>query len=228
MSLATYKDLCMDVASPEVMAAFWGRVLGLEPHPDDGDAYLTGPTDAHDVNILRVPEPKTVKHRVHLDVIGGSVEELEALGATAIDRDSFPWVVMADPEGGEFCLFLRDEVPAQRLYEVGIDCADHAFTSAWWHTVLGGERVIDDRGFSFLRNVPHLPCESLTFASVPEPKTTKNRLHIDIEGPDREALLAHGATLMRAKDGVEIGWDVMADPEGNEFCFFTVDAAATT
>ena len=50
--------------------------------------------------------------KVALDV--ASVAEAEALGATVVDSDSFPWTVMTDPEGGEFCLFVRDEVPTYR------------------------------------------------------------------------------------------------------------------
>ncbi|HUG86975.1 MAG TPA: VOC family protein [Euzebya sp.] len=229
MPLALFKDLCIDAADPTALGGFWAAALGLhlEVHDDDQDAHLTGPTQAHTIWINRVPEPKTVKHRVHLDVHGDSVALLEALGATVIDDASFPWVVMADPEGGEFCLFLREEVPAQRLYEVVIDCADHAGASAWWHEMLGGDRVCDERGFSYIRAVPDLPCDSLDFIPVPEAKAAKNRIHLDVQGPDRQAVLAHGATLLRARDE-EIGWDVMADPEGNEFCFFTVDGSPAT
>jgi hypothetical protein len=53
---------------------------------------------------------------------------------------------------------------------------------------------------------------------VPEPKTVKNRMHFDVDG-DRDTLLAAGATLVRAQDE-GIRWDVLADPEGNEFCCF--------
>jgi hypothetical protein len=53
---------------------------------------------------------------------------------------------------------------------------------------------------------------------VPEPKTVKNRVHLDVVG-DAAALQAAGATLLRGRDA-EIGWDVLADPEGNEFCCF--------
>jgi Glyoxalase-like domain len=56
------------------------------------------------------------------------------------------------------------------------------------------------------------------FNPAPEPKTVKNRMHIDVTG-DTAALLAAGATLVRARAG-DIRWDVLADPEGNEFCCF--------
>jgi hypothetical protein len=53
---------------------------------------------------------------------------------------------------------------------------------------------------------------------VPETKTVKNRMHLDVFG-DTQEFLDLGATLVRAKDD-EIEWDLLADPEGNEFCVF--------
>lgn len=54
------------------------------------------------------------------------------------------------------------------------------------------------------------------FNPVPEPKTVKNRLHLDVIG-DENALLAVVASLIRSRDE-EIDWDMLADPEGKEFC----------
>jgi hypothetical protein len=54
---------------------------------------------------------------------------------------------------------------------------------------------------------------------VPEPKTVKNRIHLDVRTPDLQALLDAGATLLRPADE-EIDWNVLADPDGNEFCAF--------
>lgn len=56
------------------------------------------------------------------------------------------------------------------------------------------------------------------FTPVPEPKRVKNRVHWDVWG-SRDSLLAAGASLLRARDD-EIGWDILADPAGNEFCVF--------
>ena len=218
MSLATFKDLCIDASNASVLGAFWSAALGLDLHYQaGGDTYLTGSTKAHTIWINQVPEPKTVKHRIHLDVYGSSIEDLEAIGASTIDADSFPWVVMADPEGGEFCLFLRDAPPEYRLYELAIDCADHVAASRWWASVIGGRRSDDDRGFFSLTRIPNVPFDGISFASVDETKSTKNRLHIDLRSHDVESLLKSGATMLRERDN-EINWDVLADPEGNEFC----------
>jgi hypothetical protein len=224
MAIATFKDLCLDAADPVLLGEFWGGVLHLEMHRQDGgDTYLTGPTDAHTVWVNRVPEPKTVKHRVHLDVNASSVEEIVALGATVLDADSFRWTVMADPEGGEFCVFLREGEITQRLHEIVIDTGNTAedahHAAAWWADVLDARLVDTDRGFSYVDQVPGAPYASLDFVPVPEPKTGKNRIHLDVTTADVGDLTSAGATVRRARDA-EIGWTVLADPEGNEFCAF--------
>ncbi len=225
MPVATFKDLCLDAGDPGVLGAFWAAALDLELHTQEsGDTYLTGPTKEHTIWVNRVPEPKTVKHRMHLDLNVGSVDELTALGATVLDAESFRWTLMADPEGGEFCAFVREGEISQRLYEVAIDTADSAEAAhriaAWWAELLGARLVDDDRGFSYVDRVPGAPYDSLDFAPVPEPKTVKNRIHLDVTTADVDDLVAAGATILRAKDD-EIDWTVMADPDGNEFCAFT-------
>ena len=225
MAIARFKDLCLDAGDPGVLGAFWAAALDLELHTQEsGDTYLTGPTEEHTIWVNRVPEPKTVKHRMHLDLNVGSVDELTALGATVLDAESFRWTLMADPEGGEFCAFVRKGAISQRLYEIGIDTADSAEAAhriaAWWAELLGARLVDDDRGFSYVDRVPGAPYDSLDFAPVPEPKTVKNRIHLDVTTADVDDLVAAGATILRAKDD-EIGWTVMADPDGNEFCAFT-------
>jgi hypothetical protein len=92
--------------------------------------------------------------------------------------------------------------------------------STWWAEVLGAKaRDQHDRGFSYTEQVPGAPFECLVFVQVPEPKTVKNRVHIDVTTDDLDALVAKGATLLRPQDD-EIAWNVMADPDGNEFCAF--------
>lgn len=126
---------------------------------------------------------------------------------------------MADPEGGEFCVFVRDSPTPTRLYEIVINCADHRAVSQWWASVLGGTRVEHDRGFSYIERIPRAPFDNMSFVPVEEPKSTKNRIHIDVVTDDVAVLVDGGATLLRSRDA-EIDWDVLADPEGNEFCAF--------
>jgi hypothetical protein len=221
MSLATFKDFCIDAADAARIGEFWAVALRLDlHHQDNGDAYLTGPTKAHTIWINRVPEPRSVKHRLHIDVHGSSIHELEAIGATVVDADTFPWTVMRDPEGGEFCLFIRETPPAYCLHELVVDCVDHGMISRWWERLIGGDRVDDERGFAYLEHIPNVPFDGISFVPVPEPKSTKNRIHIDVTTDDLHAVVAAGAAVLRRQDD-EISWTVMADPEGNEFCVFT-------
>ncbi len=230
MPLVTFKDLCIDVVDLRPSADFWGSLLGLDVVPDDDDpdeVHLGGPTPQHTVWPCVVPEPKTVKDRVHLDV--HSAVEVPP-GTT---RRSAPgehrWTVVSGPEGDEICSFVREEVPAYRLYEVGVDAVDHVAITTWWQGVWGGVTDHRDPGFSGLADVPGVPFEGFAFASVPEPKTVKNRLHWDVTlepGATVDDLVAAGATVLRAPDD-EIVWTVMADPEGNEFCVFERADAGT-
>jgi hypothetical protein len=167
-----------------------------------------------------VPEPKAVKNRVHLDIYARSLADLETLGATVVEPFS-QWTVMADPEGGEFCAFLRDEIPAEQLHGLVVDCADPGALARWWGAVYGVS-VTDNDGWFTLEGVPGMPITTMDFVLVPEPKTAKNRVHWDVTVPDVAALISAGATLLREPGG-DIDWHVLADPEGNEFCAFTDD-----
>jgi hypothetical protein len=220
MAIATYKDLCIDAVDAAALGRFWAGVLQLDLQlDDDGDARLVGLTPRHTVWISTVPEPVTVKQRMHLDVRAGSVDDLVALGGVIVDAESFPWTVMKDVEGGELCVFgTRADRPAG-LKAINVDTSDPARISTWWATVLGAEHEDHEEGYSSLEPVPEAPFESLDFIPVPEPKTVKNRIHIDVTTPDVQLLVDAGARLLRAQDE-EISWNVLADPDGNEFCAF--------
>jgi hypothetical protein len=222
---ATYKDLCIDVEDARVSGAFWAGVLGwqLEMH-DDGDAHLRDADGRIQVWLNQVPEPKTVKNRIHIDVRAASVEEVLDLGATLVQEQP-RWTTLADPEGHEVCVFVHEEPIARRTLELVWSCPEGAAAShdiaAWWGEVLGAVVVDDDRGFSWIQQIPACPWESFDWAGVPEPKTVKNRLHIDVTTDDLDALVARGARVLRAKGDGGLGWTVLADPDGNEFCAFT-------
>ncbi|RYP88386.1 hypothetical protein EKO23_03395 [Nocardioides guangzhouensis] len=220
MSLATWKDLCIDALEPDTMGAFWAPVLGLErdvvkPHA----TALLGSAPYQRVWVNHVDRPKTVKHRVHLDVATAAIEDLVALGATVVapmEETGLGWTLMADPEGGEFCAFLRDpaDLPAYRLRAVGVDCADAAAQAAWWGEVFGVTPTTHDGWVTLERATPD-PLIELDFAPVPEPRQGPNRVHWDVTGEVRP-LLERGATVLWEMPD----WRVLADPEGNEFCVF--------
>ncbi len=229
MAIARYEDLCIDTVGGEELGRFWAAALGLRFEPDGEAGVLPGDTPEHKVWMNVVPEAKTVKHRVHIDVHAGSVDELVALGARVLEpaaEHDRPWTVLADPEGGEFCAFVRepDALPAYRLYELGVDSADPREIAQWWSDVLGAQLGGDaEKGWWWLEGIPGAPFEGMSFVPVPEPKTVKNRIHWDVKVASPDDLVNAGARLLRERDD-EISWYVLADPEGNEFCAFTPHA----
>ena len=102
--------LAIDCSDPPGLARWWSRLLGGSVEDDqDGDATLHAPGGLV-IDFLRVPEPKTVKNRLHLDLrssdLATATEQALALGATRAD-DVYAggsWQVLRDPEGNEFCL----------------------------------------------------------------------------------------------------------------------------
>jgi predicted enzyme related to lactoylglutathione lyase len=112
-------EITVDCADVDRVAAFWGEVFGWDVQTKDDLRWMceTGnPADGGPILVFApVPEPKTVKNRVHIDVNprgcdqAEEVERLTRLGATRIDigQGDVPWVVMADPEGNEFCVLKR-------------------------------------------------------------------------------------------------------------------------
>jgi hypothetical protein len=120
MATSTLRDICIDAQDPMRLARFWAEVLGYTIPPleagDPGESIVIVPPDG--INTSRiwfnaVPEPKTVKNRVHIDINMSDDEEparLFRLGATAREEirgedGTLWWTIMADPEGNEFCAF---------------------------------------------------------------------------------------------------------------------------
>ena len=125
---------------------------------------------------------------------------------------------------------------ALRWYSVVVDSHDIAAQARWWQEVLDWTIVYEDEHEVAL--IPkdmstdpldaadwHQQRQGLVFVPVPEGKTVKNRLHIDLAphtSQDRDAeiarLLEMGATTVDVGQGRDVTWTVLADPEGNEFC----------
>ena len=105
--------------------------------------------------------------------------------------------------------------------QVIVDCRDSVGLGRWWAEALGWVVVEDDPDEFEIRPAPDT-VPGLLFAETAEPKTTKNRLHLDLRPDDQlaevERFLALGATRVDVGQTGEESWVVLADPEGNEFC----------
>jgi hypothetical protein len=221
MPLARWKDLCIDANRPGDVGPFWADALDLRAEPlDDGDFVLRGHRPEQTVWVNAVPEPKTVKNRVHLDLVRRSTGPLVALGGHEIREvmdGGETWMVVDDPDGAELCVFDSAQGEASGLV---VDSVDAVAQAQWWAEVLHAEVVpAPDGEPRWLAGVAGLPFEVWKFVPVPEAKTVKNRLHWDLVGTDVDGLLARGATVLAAR-GDTTSWDVLADPEGTEFCLF--------
>ena len=224
MALAVFEDICIDAQDSGRVEPFWAAALGWElVRRPTGTVWLEAPGSPAKLWVNEVPEPRTVKQRVHLDVHCGDVAELLDLGATVLAEPAPDrrWWQLADPEGGEFCAFTRDEVPPNRLYEIVVDAVDAATIAHWWAEVFDVPLRDADDG-AYLEEVPELPAQYMVFQTVPEPKTVKNRVHWDVKASTPRtlaALVERGANVLREPTDEDV-WHILADPEGNEFCLF--------
>ncbi|MEV0178679.1 VOC family protein [Streptomyces sp. NPDC050625] len=108
------RHVTIDCADAYALAAFWSQVLGEPLHEDDHPGDPEALIEAAGLLFVTVPDPKTVKNRVHMDLQpqdhtrDEEVKRLLALGATLVDdrrrEDGTGWAVLADPEGNEFCV----------------------------------------------------------------------------------------------------------------------------
>ncbi|MFI7542676.1 VOC family protein [Actinoplanes sp. NPDC049599] len=231
--------LCFAASDPRQLAGFWSGVLGWATAGEPHGAVALLPADDTGFRLRFLPGagPKTVPNRIHFDLTSASLEEQKetvaralGLGARHIDVGQLPedeHVVLADPDGNEFCViepgnnFLADcgfigALSSDGSREVGL----------FWSAALAWPLVWDQDQETAIRS-PH-GGPKITWGGPPDrPKAGRNRLHFDLtipEGTDPAAevqrLLSAGAT--RLADGVdEPGRVELADPDGNEFCLLT-------
>jgi hypothetical protein len=112
MTLA-FSNITFDCADPAVLAEFWAKALDrtIGDRTHDTVAVPASPAGGPPLYFVRVPEPKTAKNRVHLDLVTSSradeVARLVDLGATSVadgDENGYRWTVLLDPEGNELCV----------------------------------------------------------------------------------------------------------------------------
>lgn len=223
MALVRWKDLCLDALDPASVGPFWADLLDLSVElGDGGDGALRGAQPGQTVWINTVPEAKTVKNRVHLDLVLPTYAPLIGKGAAVLDDHEVGgrhWTVLRDPEGNELCVFPPDPERDWSSALV-VDAVDAPAIAAWWGEVLDAQVTPGpDGALRWLRDVPGLPYDVWKFVPVPEDKAVKNRWHWDVTCDDLDGLVERGATVLR-RPGDDIRWHVLADPEGNEFCAF--------
>jgi hypothetical protein len=119
-----FTELVIDCHDHRRSGEFWAAVLGYEvtdisDGPDDQFVQLAGPPGWPTVLVVRTPDEKVIKNRLHIDVNAtdrdqaAEVERILALGATRADigQGDVSWVVLADPDGNEFCVLASTVEP---------------------------------------------------------------------------------------------------------------------
>lgn len=105
---------------------------------------------------------------------------------------------------------------------ISIDCANPSRLSTFWSEVTGYRPVTEEDDFVALGAPDQRGVRAIFFWKVPEPKVTKNRLHLDLAtkdpGTEIDRLVSLGAQKVEYREGNGASWTVMLDPEGNEFC----------
>jgi predicted enzyme related to lactoylglutathione lyase len=229
----------IDANDPGTLARFWAAALDWPIVIDDPHEVEIGPGSEGDVPLIfvPVPEPKVTKNRLHLDLPSrtedeqrATVERLLDLGATRADigQGDVPWVVLADPEGNEFCVlpasFGAHTMP---IGSISMDAADAPRMADFWSAATGWPVTKRDEYSALFPGLGPV----ITMGPPVAPKRGKNRIHLDVRpdpGGDTQAeadrLIALGATRIDiGQRGVS--WVVLADPEGNEFCVLTPRSA---
>jgi predicted enzyme related to lactoylglutathione lyase len=231
-------DLCFDADDPARLGGFWASALGWEISDDTEDEVRVLPTDGTRFGLvfLLVPEPKTAKNPIHLDLVSESVEHQREivdrsieLGARHIDigqGTDADHVVFADPEGNEFCVVVRGEFLADTDF-IGAVVFEPAnpSTGHFWGKAIGWPVVYDEDGDVAIR-APDGGGPFITFGPPAVTTGGRNRLHLDL-APDADddratevdRLIALGASGIDARGNVP--WVVLADPDGNEFRVLT-------
>ncbi|MGQ0838663.1 VOC family protein [Actinokineospora sp.] len=234
-------NVVVDAAEPAALARFWADLLGWRISlENDEEVDVQAPeVDGWDMDLVFVPVsvPKTVKNRLHLDLSSRSAAAQDAtvaralsLGATRLDigQGAVPWVVLADPEGNEFCVLepRPEYADSGAIAAIVVDSRAPGALATFWAAATGWRVVRDTPDFASLRAAGGRG-PWLEFLRLDEPKVVKHRVHLDVAaypGEDQQAevdrLCALGA---RPNDIGQVGvqWVVLADPEGNEFCVLT-------
>ncbi|MCP2165344.1 VOC family protein [Goodfellowiella coeruleoviolacea] len=235
-------DIVVDAADPVPLARFWADLLGWRVEHVAEDQVTVRATDIPGstlkLTFVPVADAKAGKNRVHLDLASTSaahqrdlVERAGRLGAEPADigqRRELPWVVLADPQGNEFCVLEPRPVYQHTgaLAAVVVDAVRPGALAEFWAGATGWAVVDSQAEFASVRPSSGVG-PWLEFVADSGAKRGKNRVHLDLAptpGGDLAAevdrLCALGAVPVDIGQGA-VSWRVLADPEGNEFCVLT-------
>lgn len=231
--------LCFDAHDPLRLARFWADFLRWETAEDSSADITLLPSDETGFRLRFRPtqERKTGENHMHFDLTSTSlddqkqvVERALRLGARHIDIGQRPeegHVVLADPEGNEFCVIEPGNSFLAECGFIGALAGDGSQeTGYFWSRALGWPLVWDQDQETAIRS-PH-GGPKVTWGGPPlMPKTGKERLHFDLAPPagsdqqtEVDRLVSLGATRIDIGQG-DVDWVVMADPDGHEFCVLT-------
>jgi predicted enzyme related to lactoylglutathione lyase len=233
------RALAVDALDPPLLARFWAGVLGWEMADDLPDGFGLLPSDdtGFQIEFFPTQQAKSGPNPRHFDLTSSSLQDQQQtvaraleLGGRHIDVGQRPedgHVVLADPEGNEFCVIE----PGNRfLADCGfigaLACDGSQQVGYFWSEALGWPLVWDQDQETAIRS-PH-GGPKITWGGPPlPPKTEKSRLHFDIAPPldgdqlaEVDRLVSLGATPVDIGQG-EVSWVVLADPDGYEFCVLT-------
>src|SRR3954451_7801326 len=228
--------LCFDATEPLRLARFWAGVLGWEmvDDPQDGIALLPNDDTGFRIRFLPTQEQKVGQNRSHFDLTSTSLEDQQetvaralGLGARHIDVGQRPeegHVVLADPEGNEFCVIEPGNTFLAGCGVIGALSSDGTQEVGYfWSEALGWPLVWDQDQETAIQSPRGGPKVSWGGPPLMQ-RAGKNRLHYDLrpsvdsdQRAEVERLLSLGATRADIGQG-DVSWVVLADPDGNEFC----------
>ena len=231
--------LCIDSNDPHRLSQFWASALQWELDTDSTDVTsIVAPGDPRfRIDFPLVPEAKSDRNRIHLDLSSASLDDqaglvsrLIGLGARPIDigqTGEEPHVVLADLEGNEFCILEPGNNFVDKESRFGsITCCGSRNVGYFWSAALEWPLIWDQDDETAIR-APDGTGPFITWGHPVPLKTRKNRFHLDVAptaGDDQldevDRLTSLGATRLDIGQG-DVDWVVMADPDGHEFCVLT-------
>jgi catechol 2,3-dioxygenase-like lactoylglutathione lyase family enzyme len=227
--------LCVAANDPSRLASFWSAVLGWQLGNESPNGRALVPTDDTGflLRFLGTEEPKIGKNRMHFDLTSTSLEDQRRtvaksleLGARHVNvgqRPDEPHVVLADPEGNEFCVVEPGNSFLADCGFVGaLACDGSQAVGYFWSAALAWPLIWDQDEETAIRSPQGGP--KVTWGGPPfAAKAGKNRLHFDLAPPvggDQRAevdrLISLGASRIEGGND-DVGPVVLADPDGNEF-----------